>query len=89
MAFELFSWLQALAAVEMRRKASQNDGEMVTQLLGHLRRIMQKQLDRRFVFGLTVEPAHITVWLYDRSGVIGMSESMDIHQVCGLVACQT
>ncbi|KAF9008179.1 hypothetical protein BDZ89DRAFT_1079105 [Hymenopellis radicata] len=52
----------------------------LTELIGHLRRILSEQLDRRFVLGLTLGPNRMTVWLHDRSGVLGTSESFDIHQ---------
>ncbi|KAF8919368.1 hypothetical protein CPB85DRAFT_1429982 [Mucidula mucida] len=69
-----------ICAVEMKRKDSQKVTDIVKQLIGHLRRILSEQLDRRFVFGLTIGPKHMTVWLHDRSGVLGTSESFDIHQ---------
>ncbi len=74
-------WLQIICAVEIKRKDSQKATDIVKQLTGHLRRILSEQLDRRFVFGLTIGPKCMTVWLHDRSGVLGTSESFDIHQV--------
>jgi hypothetical protein len=74
-------WLQIVAAVEMKRKNSQNWQALVIQLFGYLRRILREQLDRRFVFGLTLGPDKMTVWLHDRSGVIGTKTSIDIHKV--------
>ncbi|KAF8889477.1 hypothetical protein CPB85DRAFT_275757 [Mucidula mucida] len=73
-------WLQVICAVETKRRGSQKATDIVKDLTGHLRRILSKQLDRRFVFGLILGPKHMTVWLHDRSGVLGTSESFDIHQ---------
>ena len=55
--------------------------DVVKQLFGYLRRILREQLDRRFVFGLTLGPDMMTVWLHDRSGVIGTKSAIDIHKV--------
>ena len=74
-------WLQIIAAVEMKRSNSQNWLDIVKQLFGYLRRILREQLDRRFVFGLTLGPDMMTVWLHDRSGIIGTKTSIDIHKV--------
>jgi hypothetical protein len=74
-------WLQIIAALEMKRSYSQKWQDVVKQLFGYLRRILREQLDRRFVFGLTLGPDKMTIWLHDRSGVIGTKTSIDIHEV--------
>ena len=79
---QLIWWLQIVAAVEMKRSDSQNWQDVVKQLFGYLRRILREQLDRRFVFGLTLGPDMMTVWLHDRSGVIGTKSAINIHKVC-------
>ncbi|KAF9000920.1 hypothetical protein BDZ89DRAFT_1147122 [Hymenopellis radicata] len=73
-------WLQIICAVEMKRKDSQSQRDVVKQLIGYLRRILREQLDRRFVFGLTLGPNRMTVWLHDRSGVLGTTTSFNIHE---------
>jgi hypothetical protein len=78
---QLIWWLQIIAAVEMKRTDSQNWQDVVKQLFGYLRRILREQLDRRFVFGLTLGPDMMTVWLHDRSGVIGTKTAINIHKV--------
>lgn len=78
---QLIWWLQIIAAVEMKRTDSQDWLAVVKQLFGYLRRILREQLDRRFVFGLTLGPAMMTVWLHDRSGVIGTKAAINIHEV--------
>jgi hypothetical protein len=55
--------------------------DSVKQPIGHLRRILREQLEWRFVFGLTVGPDMMTVWMHDRSGVIGTKTAIDFHKV--------
>jgi hypothetical protein len=74
-------WLQIIAAVEMKPKNFKNWDDSVKQLIGYLRRILREQLDRRFVFGLTVGPDMMTVWMHDRSGVIGTKTAINFHKV--------
>jgi hypothetical protein len=73
-------WLQIIAAVEVKRLDTGWD-EHIKQLMGYLRRILREQLDRRFVFGLTLGPTTMTVWMHDRSGVMGTKAAIDIHEV--------
>jgi hypothetical protein len=85
---QIIWWLQVIAAVEIKRSDSDNWDELVTQLIGYLRRILREQLDRRFVFGLTLGPSTMTVWMHDRSGVIGTKTSIDIHKAGKTRICQ-
>jgi hypothetical protein len=78
---QLIWWLQIIAAVEMKPTDPKNWEEVVKQLIGYLRRILREQLDRRFVFGLTLGPDMMTVWMHDRSGVIGTKTAINIHKV--------
>lgn len=39
-----------------------------------------RESDRRFVFGLVLAESLVTVYLADRSGILG-SEAFDIHKV--------
>ncbi|KAF9501313.1 hypothetical protein BDN71DRAFT_1438822 [Pleurotus eryngii] len=73
-------WLQIICAIEMKRNDSQTGMDVVKQLIRYLRRILCEQLDRRFVFGMTLGPNRMTVWLHDRSGVLGTTESFNIHE---------
>ncbi|TRM59825.1 hypothetical protein BD626DRAFT_143997 [Schizophyllum amplum] len=73
-------WLQAVAAVEAKRKIDQTDEDVVRQLLGYLRMIMVEQKDRRFALGLAYSRARLSVWLQDRSGVLGMDKAIDMHK---------
>src|SRR5258708_13097098 len=69
----------------MKQTDSQDWLAVVKQLFGHLRRVLREQLDRRFVFGLTLGHEMMTVWLHDRSGVIGTKTAIDIHKVGEIV----
>lgn len=73
-------WLQIICAIETRRRNLHSGIDIVEQLIGCLRRILCEQLDRRFVFGMTLGPNRMSVWLHDRSGVLGTAESFDIHK---------
>ena len=74
-----------MAAVEAKRNFDQNDKELISQLLTYLRLIMVEQKDRRFVFGLFLSNMQVSVWLQDRSGVLGMDVPINIHEVrCGV-----
>ena len=65
----------------MKRKDSDTWVDVVKQLVGYLRRILREQLDRRFVFGLTLGPEMMTVWVHDRSGLLGTQKAINIHEV--------
>ena len=82
--FQLHSiwWLQIIAAVEMKPTDPKNWESVVKQLIGYLRQILREQLDRRFVFGLTLGPDMMTVWMHDRLGVVGTKTAINIHKVC-------
>jgi len=69
----------------MKPTDSKNWVDVVKQLIGYLRRILREQLDRRFVFGLTLGPDMMTVWMHDRSGVIGTKTAINIHKVDEIV----
>lgn len=85
---QLIWWLQIIAAVEVKRLDSDKWGDLVKQLMGYLRRILREQLDRRFVFGLTLGPATMTVWMHDRSGLLGTKNSIEFHKVGETRICQ-
>jgi hypothetical protein len=85
---QLIWWLRVIAAVEMKRTDSQNWQDVVKQLLGYMRRILREQLDRRFVFGFTLGPDTMTVWLHDRSGVIGTKTAINIHKASQIIILQ-
>ncbi|KAJ8487185.1 hypothetical protein ONZ51_g4349 [Trametes cubensis] len=73
-------WLQFVTAVEAKRDYDQDDKELISRLLTYLRLIMGKQRDRRFAFGLFLSTVQVSVWLQDRSGVLGMDVPINIHE---------
>lgn len=78
-------WRQTHIVAEIKRTrrepSDQNWIEILQQLTGYIRQIFREQLDRRFAFGLVLCFDQLTVWLYDRSGVIGTRTSFNIHRV--------
>ena len=74
-------WLQFVAVVEAKRSYEQKDRELIVQLLTYLRLIMTEQKDRRFALGLFLSGTQVSVWLQDRSGLLGMDVPIDIHEV--------
>ncbi|KAA1477293.1 hypothetical protein DENSPDRAFT_844508 [Dentipellis sp. KUC8613] len=45
-----------------------------------MREILMAQLDRQFVIGLLVCGSNLSIWLHDRSGLLGMRAPIDIHK---------
>ena len=79
-------WLQIVALVEMKRKPTDKWEDVVNQLIGYQRRLLREQLDRRFVIGLVMGNSRMTIWIHDRSGVLGTVDSIDIHKVSSFAA---
>lgn len=68
--------------VEFKAKGESADiNSALKQLCGYARQIFREQLDRRFVFGLTICFDKVNMYLFDRSGVVGMSSPINIHTV--------
>jgi hypothetical protein len=86
--FQFIWWLQIIALAEVKRTDHDKWDSLIKQLMGYLRRILREQLDRRFVFGLTLGPATMTVWMHDRSGVLGTRTSINFHEVRETRICQ-
>ncbi|KAL1681117.1 hypothetical protein EV122DRAFT_275480 [Schizophyllum commune] len=74
------SWLQIIAVVEAKQHDKQNWAEVVQQLLRFLRQVLVEQQNRRFVFGFALSSKQISVWLQDRSGVLGTEVPIDFHE---------
>ena len=55
------------------------------QLIRFLRQVLVEQQNRRFVFGFALSSKQISVWLQDRSGVLGTEVPIDFHEV--ILAC--
>jgi len=54
---------------------------LLEQLIEDLQSILRMQLDHQFAFGFTFGPSQLTIWMHDRSGVLGMETSVNIHKV--------
>ncbi|KAA1477280.1 hypothetical protein DENSPDRAFT_844489 [Dentipellis sp. KUC8613] len=52
----------------------------LNQLCHCMREILMAQLDRQFVIGLLVCGSNLSIWLHDRSGLLGMLAPIDIHK---------
>ncbi|TFK43980.1 hypothetical protein BDQ12DRAFT_731934 [Crucibulum laeve] len=73
-------WAQLHVAVEV--KESSDDAyleDSVIQLCTYLREMLRQQPDRRFVLGIILSGYKLTVWLCDRSGLLGTARAIDIH----------
>jgi hypothetical protein len=66
--------------VPMEVKKASSDSAAILQLLKYLRQVFREAFDRRFVFGIVLARKNVTIYLADRSGVLG-SEVFDIHKV--------
>ncbi|KAL1728017.1 hypothetical protein EV714DRAFT_275024 [Schizophyllum commune] len=74
------SWLQVIAVVEAKQHDKQDWAEVVQQLLRFLRQVLVEQQNRRFVFGFALSSKQISVWLQDRSGVLGTEVPINFHE---------
>ncbi|KAF8518112.1 hypothetical protein BU17DRAFT_48989 [Hysterangium stoloniferum] len=73
-------WLQVSTVMEMKAKATENDSaEALLQLCCYMQQMFGEQLDRRFAFGLTLCSDQLSVFLFDRSGMLGTKEAINIH----------
>ena len=75
-------WLQLHSILEVKRGSGVEDMlQALKQLRCYMRRLFSEQIDRRFIIGLILCDDKLTVWLCDRSGLIGTAEPIDIHEV--------
>lgn len=76
-------WLQMLVPVEISSSHTEDSyNKAVNSLAGYFRQTLRKQLDRRFIIGFVLCGSTLSVWLCDRSGLLGVEEPFDIHKVC-------
>jgi hypothetical protein len=81
-------WLRVHVPVEI--KTGREDKDIlgaVSQLCGYLRQVLREQMDRRFALGLAFCGTLLSVWLCDRSGLLGTVRSIDVHKVSPLYLC--
>ena len=53
----------------------------VLQLCLYMHQVLSNQLDRRFVFGMLLCGEQLSLWFYDKSGLIGTLDPIHIHEV--------
>lgn len=71
-------WRYIQVPMEVKRESSDRAASL--QLFKYIRQIFHESFDRRFVFGMVLARSNITVYLADRSGVLG-SKTFDMHEV--------
>jgi hypothetical protein len=77
-------WLQVHTVVEVKVAETPHLEDLnnaVIQLGSYMRQMFGEQLDRRFVIGMLLCGDNLTLWLCDRSGLVGTLEPIRIHQV--------
>jgi len=78
-------WLRVHVPVEIKTGSEDEDIlKAVSQLGGYLRQVLREQMDRRFALGLVFCDTLLSVWLCDRSGLLGTLRSIDVHKVSPL-----
>jgi hypothetical protein len=75
-------WRQVHIPMEVKAKNGMKELlDAVTQLCRYMHQVLGEQLDRRFVVGLALCSDQLTVLLSDRSGILGTSTPINIHEV--------
>ncbi|EIN08906.1 hypothetical protein PUNSTDRAFT_113506 [Punctularia strigosozonata HHB-11173 SS5] len=74
-------WLRVQVPVEVKKDSDEATvADALPQLCRYIRLILSEQVNRRFVIGLLLCGTKLTVWLCDRSGLIGTQAVIDIHK---------
>jgi Fungal protein kinase len=71
-------WRRVHVPMEVKRENVQWAAAL--QLFKYIRQVFHEFFDRRFVFGIVLARSNVTVYLADRSGILG-SENFDMHEV--------
>ena len=71
-------WYRVLVPMEVKKDNVEKAAAV--QLFTYIRQVLHESVDRRFVFGLVLADRNITVYLADRSGVLG-STNFNMHDV--------
>jgi hypothetical protein len=69
--------------IPMEVKKSTTMSAAALQLFKYLRQVFHESVDRRFAFGIVLAQRNVTVYLADRSGILG-SETFNMHNVSTL-----
>ena len=79
-----FPWSRILVPLEMKKRYYHGrvDGDCpaLLQLLKYMRMVFHESVDRSFVLGVVLAHTKMSVYLADRTGVLG-SHTFDIHEV--------
>lgn len=80
-----FPWSRMLVPIEVKKRHKHSGDEggrpALLQLLKYMRMIFHEAVDRSFVLGIVLAHTKMSVYLADRTGVLG-SSVFDIHKVC-------
>ena len=84
-AAEAIPWSRILVPIEIKKRnhssSDESDGPALLQLLKYMRMVFREAVDRSFVLGIVLAHTKMSVYIADRTGVLG-SEIFDIHEVC-------
>jgi hypothetical protein len=70
------------SVVEVKRDLADSDiRAALDQLCTYARQTLKDQLDRRFTISFTLCFNLLHLYLFDRSGVVGTKQPIDIHEV--------
>lgn len=79
-------WHRIHVPVEIKLGKKEDDVlAALQQLCAYMRQVFREQLDRRFVLGLAFCETNLSVWLCDRSGLLGTETMFNIHKVGAVV----
>ena len=77
-------WSRVLVPIEMKKRyySGRVDGDCpaLLQLLKYMRMVFHEAVDRSFVLGIVLAHTNMSVYVADRTGVLG-SSTFDIHEV--------
>ncbi|TFY71661.1 hypothetical protein EVG20_g1347 [Dentipellis fragilis] len=74
-------WQRVQCPVEIIAENDEGSfSDAVSRLCRYMRRIFSRQLNRQFVIGLIICGLDMTVWLCDKSGLLGTSVPFNIHK---------
>lgn len=75
-------WRQVHIPMEVKPHGDSQSQEVAAmQLFKYIKQVLADQLDRRFVFGLTLCGPLLNIFLCDRSGLLSMTDPIDVHSV--------
>lgn len=74
------SWNRVIIPGKVKKRGMFDYDVVQLQLARSVRQVYKEQPDRRFIFGFTFEFVFLTIWYFDRTGVLG-SERINVHEV--------